>query len=40
MADIDSPPIPSRIVGEIGGVIVVCLGLGLLAHILVAFVGG
>ena len=38
--DLDSCPTPSQVIGEIGRVVVVCLGLGILAHALVAIVGG
>lgn len=35
-----SCPTPREIFGQIGRVIAVCLGLGVLAHALVALVGG
>jgi hypothetical protein len=34
-----SYPTPSEIVGQIARVIAVCLGLGLLARVLIAFTG-
>ena len=37
--DLDSYPTPSEIVGQIALVIAVCLGLGLLARLLVSMVG-
>ena len=40
MEDIDTIPTPGRMLTEIGRVIAVCLGLGVLAHILVAIIGG
>lgn len=39
MEDRASYPTPGEVLGQIGRVIVVCLGLGLLARILVALVG-
>ncbi|HVC62739.1 MAG TPA: hypothetical protein VND19_20545 [Acetobacteraceae bacterium] len=39
MEDRESFPTPGEIIGQIARVIVVCLGLGLLARVLVAFTG-
>jgi hypothetical protein len=39
MEDIDTCPRPGQVLAEIGRVIVVCLGLGVLAHILVLLIG-
>lgn len=39
MEDISTCPRPGQVIGEIARVIALCLGLGVLAHILVAIVG-
>lgn len=39
MDDISTCPRPGEVFAEIGRVIAVCLGLGVLAHVLVAIVG-
>jgi hypothetical protein len=39
LENVGSCPTPGEIIGQIGLVITVCLGLGLLARVLVAFVG-
>jgi hypothetical protein len=39
MEDRASCPTPGEVIGQIGRVIAVCLGLGLLARVLVAFTG-
>jgi hypothetical protein len=39
MEDINTCPRPGQIFAEIGRVIAVCLGLGVLAHILVVIIG-
>jgi len=39
MEDLNIGPRPREVFAEIGRVIAVCLGLGVLAHILVAIVG-
>jgi hypothetical protein len=39
MEDLNNCPRPREVFAEIGRVIAVCLGLGVLAHILVAIVG-
>jgi hypothetical protein len=39
MEDISTCPRPGQVFAEIGRVIALCLGLGVLAHILVAIVG-
>ncbi len=39
MEESDSCPTPGEIVSQIARVIAVCLGLGLLARVLVAFTG-
>jgi hypothetical protein len=39
MEERDTHPTPGEIIGQIARVITVCLGLGLLARVLVAFTG-
>lgn len=39
MEDCNTAPTPGEIIGQIGRTIAVCLGLGLIARVIVAFVG-
>jgi hypothetical protein len=39
LEDLNTGPTPGEIIGQIGRVIAVCLGLGLLARVLIAFTG-
>jgi hypothetical protein len=40
LEDISTVPTPGKVISQIGRVVAICLGFGLLAHVLVAFVGG